>query len=41
MILIWALLGQMGRPGSGYSAFGFLANDATKDQDGQNQKLLV
>ncbi len=31
MILIWALLGQMGRKGTGYSAFGFLANDGWED----------
>ncbi len=31
MILIWVLLGQMGKPGSGYSAFGFLANDGWED----------
>ena len=31
MILIWALQGQMGRPGAGYSAFAFLANDGWED----------
>ncbi|MEM8648260.1 MAG: molybdopterin-dependent oxidoreductase, partial [Pseudomonadota bacterium] len=31
MILIWVLLGQMGRKGAGYSAFGFLANDGWED----------
>ena len=27
MILIWALLGQIGKPGAGYSAFSLLVND--------------
>ncbi|MGI9481912.1 MAG: molybdopterin-dependent oxidoreductase [Hyphomicrobiales bacterium] len=31
MILIWALLGHMGKPGAGYSAFSFLANDGWED----------
>ncbi|MDH3742667.1 MAG: molybdopterin-dependent oxidoreductase, partial [Hyphomicrobiales bacterium] len=31
MILIWVLLGQIGKPGAGYSAFGFLANDGWED----------
>jgi DMSO reductase family type II enzyme molybdopterin subunit len=31
MILIWVLRGQMGKPGSGYSAFSFLANDGWED----------
>ncbi len=31
MILIWALRGQIGKPGAGYSAFSFLANDGWED----------
>ncbi len=31
MILIWVLLGQIAKPGSGYSAFPFLANDGWED----------
>jgi DMSO reductase family type II enzyme molybdopterin subunit len=31
MILIWALKGHIGKPGAGYSAFSFLANDGWED----------
>lgn len=31
MILIWALKGHIGKPGAGYSAFAFLANDGWED----------
>ena len=31
MILIWVLLGHIGKPGAGYSAFAFLANDGWED----------